>query len=157
MKDWKLVCDMTFADEGQTARWAAELAPQVKPRQIWLLEGQVGAGKTTLMRHLVTAMGYRGPFQSPTYTLLQEYAPLVNRPWSLRHGDLYRIGEEAAIESLGLFEDFYEGPLFIEWGLRFPGVRQMATHLLQWQVKEEIRELSLFTRVNERPFIIPPP
>lgn len=140
---------LTFGDEGQTARWAAELAGQVSPGQIWLLEGQVGAGKTTLLRHLVTAMGYRGLFQSPTYTLLQEYAPLANRPWSLRHGDLYRLDEDSDLDSLGLFEDSSEGPLFIEWGLRFPDLRQLATHLLQWRVKPEgHRELSIFIKTT---------
>lgn len=63
------------------------------------LEGPLGAGKTTLARGLLRALGVTGAIRSPTYTLLEPYE-ISGR--SLVHLDLYRLGGERELESLGL-------------------------------------------------------
>ena len=62
---------LTLADEVATVAFAARLAPEIKPGMVIYLHGDLGAGKTTLVRALLNAMGYIGRVKSPTYTLLE--------------------------------------------------------------------------------------
>lgn len=77
------------------------------------LHGNLGAGKTTLVRGVLNALGYAGRVKSPTYTLVEPYhiAGL-----DLRHFDLYRMRDEREWESTG-FRDEFDGHniFFIEW------------------------------------------
>lgn len=77
------------------------------------LNGDLGAGKTCLVRGVLNALGYTGRVKSPTYTLLEPYhiAGL-----DLRHFDLYRLEDENEWEQAG-FRDEFDGShiLFIEW------------------------------------------
>ena len=77
------------------------------------LHGDLGAGKTTLVRGVLNALGYKGRVKSPTYTLVEPYhvAGL-----DLRHFDLYRLQNEEEWDSAG-FRDEFDGRniFFIEW------------------------------------------
>jgi tRNA threonylcarbamoyladenosine biosynthesis protein TsaE len=77
------------------------------------LEGELGAGKTTLVSGLLAEMGFAGSVRSPTYTLLEPYE-FAHRP--LTHIDLYRLSEPAEVEGLGL-RDLLDlaNALVIEW------------------------------------------
>ena len=82
------------------------------PRAVVHLRGDLGAGKSTLARALLRALGVRGAIRSPTYTLVERY-PLDDGGDAL-HLDLYRIGDPGELEFLGL--DAGEGALWlVEW------------------------------------------
>ena len=78
--------------------------------RIIFLHGDLGAGKTTLVRGLLHALGYAGRVPSPTYTLVEPYEV---GPLSLKHLDLYRIADPGELAYLGVRE--LSGTVLIEW------------------------------------------
>jgi tRNA threonylcarbamoyladenosine biosynthesis protein TsaE len=99
-------------DTAMTERLGAALAKSRPPRAIVHLQGDLGAGKSTLARALLRTLGVTGAIRSPTYTLVERY-PLDGGGEAL-HLDLYRIGDAAELEFLGI--DPGEGSLWlVEW------------------------------------------
>lgn len=99
--------------EADTERIAAALARSLRPGDVVLLSGELGAGKTAFVRGLAAGLGLpHAEVSSPTFTLLHEYA---GGRVTLYHADLYRLGGAGAGE-LGLEEASAEGGvLAIEW------------------------------------------
>jgi tRNA threonylcarbamoyladenosine biosynthesis protein TsaE len=82
---------------------------------IWL-EGELGAGKTTLVAGILARFGVRGPIRSPTYTLVEPYDIAAR---TLHHIDLYRLVDPRELEALAVREMLSEGDvLLIEWPSR---------------------------------------
>ena len=86
------------------------------------LRGDLGAGKTTLVRGLLRALGVTGAVKSPTYTLVEPYKV---GDTTVYHVDLYRIGSEDELRFLG-WNDFDEGLRIIEWPDRAPALAESA-------------------------------
>jgi tRNA threonylcarbamoyladenosine biosynthesis protein TsaE len=80
-----------------------------------LLEGPLGSGKTTFIKHLLKKLGVTEPVTSPTYTLVHTYHATLGQ---IMHADLYRIQHQQELEGLDL-EYTGNNLLFIEWGERF--------------------------------------
>ena len=89
------------------------LAKYLNFGDVIFLEGELGAGKTTVSRGILRGFGYRGIAASPTYTLLELYDLAVHR---VAHFDLYRITAAKDLEGLG-FRDYLDGQTIclIEW------------------------------------------
>jgi tRNA threonylcarbamoyladenosine biosynthesis protein TsaE len=102
-----------LADEAATQVLGARLAARAPRRWVVYLFGDLGAGKTTLVRGYLRALGYQGPVKSPTYTLLESY-PLG--ALQVCHLDLYRVRDAEEVEYLGLRE-MLDGPVsvLVEW------------------------------------------
>ena len=104
---------VSLIDEVATGAFAARLAREIKPGMVIYLRGDLGAGKTTLVRGILHALGYCGRVKSPTYTLLEQYHA---GGLHLRHFDLYRFDDEGEWEAAG-FRDEFDGSnvCMVEW------------------------------------------
>lgn len=99
---------------GEAERIGAAIGAALLPGDVVLLSGDLGAGKTTLARAMLKARGLAGEAPSPTFAIVQPYAPPeVDLP--ITHVDLYRIEDESELIELGLDDYLYDGALLIEW------------------------------------------
>lgn len=105
---------MILPDEASTLSLGAELARSVRPGDVVTLSGDLGAGKTTLARGLLAALGLEGEAPSPTFAIVQTYAPPEMR-LPVAHVDLYRIEDPVEAEELGLDELRADHVLLVEW------------------------------------------
>lgn len=112
------------------------------------LHGQLGAGKTTLVRGLLRAWGVTGAVRSPTYTLVEPYAlDLGGRLRRVFHLDLYRLSAAEELDYLGWQEAFGEGGLLlIEWPERGAGVLPAADLRIELAMQSPGRGLRLSGR-----------
>lgn len=92
---------------------------------IVLLDGSMGAGKTTFVRTCLEQMGIKEPVNSPTFSLMNEYS-IPNRKNSIYHFDLYRISSIEELDELG-FEEIWgiQGTSFIEWFSKIPNWKEL--------------------------------
>ncbi len=103
----------------ETTQWGREFSERLKPPMLVLLTGDLGSGKTTLTKGIVSGLGAASEddVTSPTFTLVHVYG----KPAKVYHADLYRIETFHDFETLGM-EDMFSTPsiAILEWSERFP-------------------------------------
>lgn len=128
-----------LADAEATIALGARLAAQLPERAVVHLHGDLGAGKSTLARALLRALGVTGTIRSPTYTLVEQY-PLPAGGMAL-HLDLYRIGDPGELEFLGLDGD--TRLWLVEWPQRGQGALPQADLDIELALEGEGRRCRL--------------
>src|ERR1039458_7344231 len=123
--------EFTTQSGADTVAVGRKLAGLLKPPQFLLLRGELGTGKTTLVKGIAQALDAAEPDEvtSPTFTLLHEYdGTLDGKPVKLYHIDVYRLEGERQLETLGLDELLTPDALvLVEWGDKFKSIRKKAT------------------------------
>ena len=106
--------NVVLPDLAATQAYGARIAAALRPGDVIALSGGLGAGKTTLARAIIAALGHAGEVPSPTFAILEPYeAPPLRLP--LVHADFYRLEDPSEVEELGL-DDYREGAaLLAEW------------------------------------------
>ncbi|MGI9222671.1 MAG: tRNA (adenosine(37)-N6)-threonylcarbamoyltransferase complex ATPase subunit type 1 TsaE [Woeseiaceae bacterium] len=104
-----------------------------------LLEGELGAGKSTFARGLIRTLGHNGPVPSPTYTLVEPYAlPSV----TVYHVDLYRVSSEEELRYLG-WNELDDGLRLVEWPDRAPELAEQADIRLRLAYEKQGRRVHI--------------
>jgi tRNA threonylcarbamoyladenosine biosynthesis protein TsaE len=123
--------EFTTKSGADTVEVGRKLARLLVPPQLLLLRGDLGTGKTTLVKGIAQALDAADPDEvtSPTFTLLHEYDGVQDgRPVKLFHLDVYRLEGERQLETLGLDELLTPDALvLVEWGEKFKSIRKKAT------------------------------
>lgn len=133
-----------MAEETATLALAQQLSQVVQAGLVIFLVGDLGAGKTTLVRALLQALGVTGRIKSPTYTLVEIYT-LQNNP--IYHFDLYRLSSPLEWEDAGFREFVHpQSIVFIEWPEKALPCLPAPDWLiqLQYDASAEAREAQLF-------------
>ena len=117
---------VTTKGAARTRAFGRRLARLLRPGDVVLLQGPLGAGKTTLVQGVGSGLGVPGPVASPTFVLLArhdlpEEDVRPERPRSLYHADLYRLDTADLIAELGLDQAAEGGILLVEWPERAQG------------------------------------
>jgi tRNA threonylcarbamoyladenosine biosynthesis protein TsaE len=97
------------------ADFAARVGALLTAGDLLILQGELGAGKTTFTQGLGAALGVRGPITSPTFVLARIHPSLVNGP-DLVHVDAYRLESAAEVDDLDLDATSDRGVTVVEWG-----------------------------------------
>lgn len=125
-----------------TGALAATLAPRLRPGDVLLLTGGIGAGKTHFARCLIQSlMDEPEDVPSPTFTLVQVYDLPTGELW---HSDLYRLSDPDQVVELGLTEAFDEAICLVEWPDRLQDLTPAAALSLSFEVTgDETRQVTL--------------
>lgn len=120
------VTEFSTASAEETIACGREMAQMLVPPKLLILRGDLGAGKTTLVKGIAEGLEAASAEEvtSPTFTLIHEYEGLLDeKPVKLYHLDLYRIESERELAALGI--DDLAGPdsvVLVEWGEKFPSL-----------------------------------
>jgi tRNA threonylcarbamoyladenosine biosynthesis protein TsaE len=137
---------INLPDENATGAFAARLAKIIVPGLVIYLRGDLGAGKTTLVRALLKSLGYQGRVKSPTYTLLEQYQV---KGLHLRHFDLYRFQNESEWETAGFNDEFDGRNIFlIEWPERAAGLLAPADVEIFFDILTDGRNIRLHANTD---------
>ena len=111
---WESFCEKDTAKIGET------LAREAKPGEIYLLEGDLGVGKTVFAKGFALGLGITEPITSPTFTIIHEYEQGL---LPFYHFDVYRIADEEEMFELGYESYFFgQGVCLIEWASLIQGL-----------------------------------
>lgn len=141
-----------FANENQMLEFGQKFALALKTQLqtqndkglTLYLNGELGAGKTTLTRSIVQAFGHQGNVKSPTYTLVEEYSL---PPFSVCHFDLYRLADPEELEFMGIRDYFQPKTLcLLEWAVRGEGMIEPADIVIQIDYADEGRNITLIAQ-----------
>ena len=103
-----------LADLAAMERFGAAIAGQLRAGDVVALSGGLGAGKTTLARAIIAALGHGGEVPSPSFAIIEVYdPPAVRLP--LVHADFYRLADPSETEEIGLDDYRHGGALLAEW------------------------------------------
>ena len=99
--------------ETDTKNFAKSLAKILKPKDIVVLTGELGSGKTKFVEGFLSYFGLENEISSPTFTIVNEYK---NNDINIYHFDVYRLADSSEFYEIGGDEYFYTGICLIEWG-----------------------------------------
>ncbi len=115
--DWYMNLVLELAGPADTERLGRAVGERLRPGDVVVLSGPLGAGKTVLARGIGTGLGVRGPVTSPTFVIAREHPAMPGgRGVPLVHVDAYRLGGLAELDDLDLDTDLLAAAVVVEWG-----------------------------------------
>ena len=136
-----LVLEYTLEDIDQ---YALEIVKQLPSKGEVYLKGEMGAGKTTLIKTILRILGVEDAINSPTFSLVNTYELPNHKP--VYHADLYRVENEEELYDIG-FDEYLESNslIFIEWSERMTSLLNQKAMLLEIDIiSEDMRKLKIY-------------
>ena len=135
---------ITLKNETETTEIGSKLASYLKGGEVIYLKGELGTGKTTLVRGVLNRLGHTGNVKSPTYTIVEPY--LIDSH-VIYHFDLYRLDDPEELESLGI-RDYCDGQsiCFFEWPEKGGSLLPNADINLELTYLENTREVEFTSK-----------
>jgi len=146
-----IVKTLVWPDEAATAAFATQLAAVLTRADLnacIALNGDLGAGKTTFVRHLLRALGVQGNIKSPTYAVVEPYSVAAGEVW---HFDFYRFSDPREWEDAG-FRDIFasSGLKLCEWSQNAAGVMPAPDLELALDVDDDAQRLVTLKALTPR-------
>ena len=132
--------ELALPDLAATALLAGRIAPRLRAGDAVALWGDLGAGKTTLARDILRALGVTEDVPSPTFTIVQSYETAA---LTVAHYDLYRLKTAREMEELGFREALEDGAALVEWPERAPDYLPDETLHLRLQLEDGTRRVKI--------------
>lgn len=128
-------------DSEATEHFGAMLLSRLPEKSLVFLHGDLGAGKTTLVRGLLRAAGVTGTIKSPTYALIEEYSVAERKVF---HFDLYRLADSEELEWIGIDDYLNQSALcLIEWADKGAGILPHADINITLRTQDEGRSIEI--------------
>jgi len=125
----ELRSELFINGEDEMLQFGGQLAGGCSMGAIIYLHGQLGAGKTTLVRGLLRHMGHEGPVRSPTYSIVEHYR---FQDQFVYHFDLYRLGDPEELEFMGIRDYFRQQNIcLVEWAENGSGILPRADLIIK--------------------------
>jgi len=138
-----------LATEKDSENMAARLANGLISPVVLTFSGDIGVGKTTIIRAMIRCLGIKSAIKSPTFSLVESYNAV---DFSIHHFDLYRICHENELDDIG-FSDYFtkDAVCFIEWPERVKSCERLTDVSFALRLKGEGREMdvSAYTATGE--------
>ena len=135
MREGKVFRSVVATDLKEIAKYISQ---ELKNFQVWLFYGEMGSGKTTLIKEIGKVIGVSDAMSSPTFSIVNEYE--TDEHLKVFHFDFYRIKNEAEAYDIGADEYFYSGsPCFVEWPEKIPSLIPPLHADVAIQVDNEIK------------------
>ena len=142
----KRVASDFLPDERATLAYAEKLQIFLRPGALVFLRGELGAGKTTLVRGILRRLGHEGSVKSPTYTLLEPYE---TGSGDVFHFDIYRISDSSELDFIGIDELIESKAIkFVEWAERVSSRLPEPDLEIRLEVEGAGRTIEVFENVQ---------
>ena len=128
-------------NEAAMLKFGQKLSKEFLKGSTILLKGNLGTGKTTLVKGILQGLGHKGSVKSPTYTLVEPYHL---QGMDVYHFDLYRLGDPEELEYIGGRDYFHDNALcLIEWPDKAAGYLPQETMVITLHYQKEGREINM--------------